>query len=348
MSSLAKSWRWNLPVLAVVLAYFVVVVLMSRVAGFGLPPLGAYLGVASSLGLASVILVGLTLFYDLARHRPASPIAYLRPWLTERKVVERAILAAPQALALVVLAVVFGSAKSSIPLFHPFTLDPLFAEMDAALFLGHDPWRIIHPFVGHPWISAGLNVFYNVWLPTLLVVALLFMCWPERPKLRLQYLLAHTLSWILVGSVAATALASVGPCYYAHFYGDQRFEPLMDYLRGASGVAPIPALKVQATLLAWAESERFGLGGGISAMPSMHVSGATLLVLAGRSVSPLWGRVAMAFFAAIFTGSIHLGYHYALDGVLAALLTAVIWWVSGKAAATYLDRTEAAPEPVAA
>ena len=348
MSSFAKSWRWNLPVVGVVLTYIGVTVALSRIAGFGLPPLGAYFGVASSLGLASVILVGLTLLYDLARNRPESPIAYLRPWLAERKIVERVLLAAPQALALTVLAVMFVAVKSSIPLFHPFTLDPLFADLDAALFLGQDPWRVIHPLVGYPWVSATLNFFYNIWLPTLLVVALLFMCWSERPKLRLQYLLAHALCWILVGSVAATALASVGPCFYAPFYGDQRFEPLMAYLRDANQVAPIPALKVQGMLLTWAESERFGLGGGISAMPSMHVSGATLLVLAGRSVSPLWGRIAMAFLAVIFIGSIHLGYHYALDGVLGALMTTVIWYVSGKVAAAYLERTETAPEPVAA
>jgi hypothetical protein len=348
MSSLVKSWRWDLPVLVAVAAYAGVTILLSRMVGFQLPPPSAYLGVASSLGLATVILVGLTLLYDLARTRPESPIAYLRPWLAERRVVERLVLAAPQALALSVLAATFGAMKSSIPLFHPYALDPLFAEMDAALFLGHDPWRVIQPLVGYPWISAGLNLLYNVWLPALLVVSLVFMCWSERPQLRLQYLLAHTLSWILVGSVAATALSSVGPCFYAHYYGDPRFEPLMGYLRDASQTAPIPALKVQGMLLAWAESGSFGLGGGISAMPSMHVSGATLLLLAGRSVSPLWGRIAAVFLAAIFIGSIHLGYHYALDGVAGVLLTVAIWFACGKFASAYLDRTKAAPATVAA
>jgi hypothetical protein len=41
----------------------------------------------------------------------------------------------------------------------------------------------------------------------------------------------------------------------------------------------------------------------------------------------------------IFAGSIHLGYHYAVDGYFAWALTRVLWWAAGHMA----RRWEATP-----
>ena len=43
---------------------------------------------------------------------------------------------------------------------------------------------------------------------------------------------------------------------------------------------------------------------------------------------PRW-FAAIVYAFLIWTASVHLGWHYALDGVLAALLTVVLWWVTG-------------------
>ena len=34
-----------------------------------------------------------------------------------------------------------------------FRFDPLFADLDRALFLGHDPWRITHGLLPSPWVT---------------------------------------------------------------------------------------------------------------------------------------------------------------------------------------------------
>jgi len=104
----------------------------------------------------------------------------------------------------------------------------------------------------------------------------------------------------------------------------------------------MPALGVQDNLRAWSDLRRYGVGGGISAMPSMHMSIVTLFVLAGWSVSRRWGLLATAFFVVIFLGSIHLGYHYAVDGYVSMALTTVIWVVSGWFAQAWLARDPAA------
>ncbi|AZI35430.1 hypothetical protein NT2_09_00850 [Caenibius tardaugens NBRC 16725] len=38
------------------------------------------------------------------------------------------------------------------------------------------------------------------------------------------------------------------------------------------------------------------------------------------------------FFAIILIGSVHLAYHYAVDGYAAIIATAIIWIVAGRAA----------------
>jgi membrane-associated phospholipid phosphatase len=72
------------------------------------------------------------------------------------------------------------------------------------------------------------------------------------------------------------------------------------------------------------------LGFEVSAMPSVHVASATLLALFGfaiaRPIGVLLGLIAICTFVA----SVALGWHYALDGYVGAILACVIWWFAGR------------------
>ena len=68
---------------------------------------------------------------------------------------------------------------------------------------------------------------------------------------------------------------------------------------------------------------------GISAMPSMHNASAVLFALAFRQVSKRLGWFFAAYAAVILVGSVHLGWHYAIDGYAGVVIAVFSWWLAG-------------------
>ena len=100
----------------------------------------------------------------------------------------------------------------------------------------------------------------------------------------------------------------------------------MAHLRRADEIVPIWALDVQAML--WRLHAAGSAEASVSAMPSMHNGSALLFALASGGW-PTWiRRFLWVYVGVIFAGSIHLGYHYAVDGYLAILVAAPIWYAS--------------------
>ena len=79
---------------------------------------------------------------------------------------------------------------------------------------------------------------------------------------------------------------------------------------------------------------------GISAMPSMHVAICVLFGLWVTRFRKLALTVlAWSYAVAIYIGSIHLGWHYATDGVVSAICVLAIWWTTGR----YVEWLKALP-----
>jgi hypothetical protein len=68
---------------------------------------------------------------------------------------------------------------------------------------------------------------------------------------------------------------------------------------------------------------------GISAMPSVHVAAAVLFALVGWQVGRAMGIGFTIYALVILTGSVHLGWHYAVDGYLSAAAVLLLWAASG-------------------
>lgn len=301
------------------------------------------------IGLAGLICL-------LIKHRPRggkgeSPFAVTADWIVARWRRDWLVSLIWPPLLFATLMASFNGFKQMILRDAAFAYDPLFAQLDRVLFFGLDPWRLTHGIVASPWASYMLDNAYHGWfVPMSLGVILCGFLPASTWRLRTQYLLSYIAVWVGIGSVLAYLTPAAGPCFYSTFVGPAPdFDPLMAKLAvdqaAIAGSIPgtkLAALSNQAMLLAVRGSNNLAVGGGISAMPSVHNALAVLFALAGFSINRWAGWVMSVYAALIWIGSIHLGWHYAVDGIAAALLTILIWKATGHLA----DRLERSAPPI--
>jgi hypothetical protein len=193
-----------------------------------------------------------------------------------------------------------------------------------------------HALLGSPEGIVAVDRLYHGWFAPMMIGVILCAWFPAASfRLRTQYLLSYRAVWIVLGSYLAFLLPSAGPCFHSALVGPApEFEALLQRLRDveqATG-APLLALHNQATLLNAYLNEGLAIGGGISAMPSVHNGLSILFALAAWRISRPLGMLFAAYAMMIWVGSIHLGWHYALDGIVAAIFTAGIWHSCGRLA----------------
>ena len=240
----------------------------------------------------------------------------------------------PALILLPLFLSVFSSYKSLIPSISPFRWDASLAALDRVIHGGVDPWIWLHPILGTPWVTFAIDALYH---PLWSIAFVTVWCWQaldhRDPVLRLQFLLAFLMVWILLGSVGATLMSSAGPCYYGRVVGGpDPFEPLLAYLAEARQHLPLASAFAQDSLWRAYASGTVGVGSGISAMPSVHVATTLLFVLLARRYGGwlAWGFSALL--AVVLVGSVHLGWHYAVDSYAAILITVPVWFAAGSAA----------------
>ena len=297
----------------------------------------------------------LTLLVELYRNRPRggpgpSPFAVIVSVGKARWERDRFASLFWPPLLFATLMASFNAFKQMVLPAAGFTLDPAFAAADKLLFLGNDPWRVTHFMLGSPDATWLVDRAYHAWFVPMSVGVLLCAWLPASTyRLRNQYLLSYSAIWIGIGSVLAFLMPSAGPCYYENFVGSYpSFAELNARLVAAQSAAGanLTALANQSGLLRMFGGDSLAVGAGISAMPSVHNGLAVLFAIAAWRVNKWLGAALGAYAVLIWIGSIHLGWHYAIDGLLAAALTFAIWWVAGRATERFergVPQTEAKP-----
>lgn len=274
---------------------YVASVSFPAVVGYTLLPLAFYL---------------ITFLVWLAKLWPESPVPVLRDKSRE------AALTAIDRTGLFVGSGLFFTwlppIKATFPAAHGFWADARLASVDRAL-LGQDAWKISHSLFGA--LTREIDYFYNLWVVIIVVISLCVALFASERRMA-AYFLGIALSWTVLGTGLASSLASAGPI----------FGPDLGYgfsdLRAQLGDARLTML---AHDILWNtyQSGLLRIGGGISAAPSIHC--ALTFVFCLSAYKTRWFVPAVAYSVFIWVGSVHLGWHYFIDGLLSLLGVLAMW-----------------------
>ncbi len=210
---------------------------------------------------------------------------------------------------------VLGWLKIMLPIAQPFWADPLLADLDAAIF-GTDPWRLTYALLG--WATPLIDEVYVTWAPVKFA-ALLGLLVAPASRLKNRCLLAYFMI-VAAGALGQYSLSSAGPVFYPHLNLGERFSEL-----------PIPPLVEAARTFLWSDYLRAGgnIASGISAFPSLHVAIGLWVALVVRTYLPAEQVIGLLWLAFILIGSVHLGWHYALDSIAAVAVALLVWRLVG-------------------
>lgn len=331
--------KWMLPLAVMILTLYAVSVFATRALGYADPNmLGDY--AHKALFASPLILIsGLTvILIRLALAGERQPIARFSVML-KRQFPDGAAICS-RVLLIILMPLLFCSystLKMLIPSVVAFDADALFARADRLLFLGTDPWRVTHAMFGNE-ATFLIDRLYTLWVP-LLAFSIGYFTFFARHEDRARFFLTFSGAWILLGTIGAYLGASAGPCFlglmgnpesaaYAELMN--RLWTMEAELGGRPGDPALGALHWQNVLWEAYNEKAVSFGMGISAMPSMHVSVATLYVLSARRLGRIPLALASLFFAVTIVGSVHLGWHYAVDGLVSGTATVAIWRAVGR------------------
>ena len=292
----------------------------------------AYVGGSTAVTILCALGVIFVFIARLARVNADHPLQTLKV-----KAQARLVLMLLPTIIFPAFLAAFTASKTGISLTIGFKWDWLWASADRVLF-GDDAWRITHRWLGTSSMVAWQWIYTVAWA-TVLVFAKSLVAILGRPSRVFVFYVSMMLTWFLGGFVLAYAFSAAGPAFVylidpmlAH-----QFAPLKSTL-SQSLPENAPILATQTYLASAIDSHIAVRGGGISAMPSMHVGAASIYVLASRGSR--WFIPAITFWALIFVGSAYFGYHYWIDGIVAAAVAAASW----KAAEMLADRAKSAPK----
>ena len=290
-----------------------------------------------ALPVGFIVVVLLRFGQYLLIEKPESPVGLLLSEIKELFVrPARIINALPVFFALALFNKSIVELKPIIPMIEPFSWDTSLMEWDRSIHFGVDPWVLLQPLLGFDYVTFFINIAYNLWFLALFGAWFWFAFRKDANELRTRFFLAYMLIWWVGGGLLAVLFSSAGPAYYGLLgLSPDPYSGLLAYLREVDGRVPLWILDTQNLL--WEGYTGQGRAFGISAFPSMHNASAILFAVALSRCSRILGYVFFAYAFVILIGSVHLGWHYAVDGYAGFLIGLAGWWIAGPIAKWFTE-----------
>ena len=268
------------------------------------------------VGFGVALLVLLDIAIRAARRTPGrTPTrAAMRAVRRERWTPARSLAVGIALISFYATYMAYRNLKAIVPLLRPdVVLDRQLADLDRALFFGHDPAALLHSILGVGISTHLLSTAYAafiVFLPLSLAVGLVFS---RDLRAGLFYATSLSINWVL-GAASYFMLPSLGPIYYEPNAFSQlphsevtRLQDMLLDQRIAFLAHPVTATPQS-----------------IAAFASLHISMSLTAALAAHLLG--WGgrlKIALWIWVGLTTlATIYLGWHYVLDD-LAGIVIAV-------------------------
>lgn len=271
------------------------------------------------------------IFYVMVKISPNRLFLYLwselKSWLTSYTFFRGCL----NYISICVFLSAMTSFKSLIPEINPFSWDPTLENFDRLLHGGFSPWEIIHPLFSSPFMSYIIDVVYRLWFIIMMITVVWFIFLSKDEQLRKRFMVTYVVAWAINGTIFALVFSSVGPAFFSNVYPEANnpYLDLMTYLNSVNNSYSLMALNSQKMLWHLYDTAQLGATGGISSMPSMHVSIAFLIFAVSLQTPYMTAKLlGGAFLLLTLVGSVHLAWHYAIDGYFSIISTALIWRLS--------------------
>lgn len=258
--------------------------------------------------------------FHLALIKADAPLRNVRERLRER-----ALYLLLPTLVFPLFLASFTTVKTAIPFLVGYSWDPVWAEADRLIFR-EDAWRIAHHWLGSGAVRP-LEWFYSVGWGLTFIFAMALVPLNAAPRFTAKFYCAMMTTWLIGGVALAYLFSAAGPVF-AHLAsrgGPDDFGGLHRVLN--STLSPDSPIRLTENYLASSLGSHTAVkGGGISAMPSMHLATVSIYVFAARKTP--WLLPAILLWLIIFVASAYFGYHYWVDGLAAAAVAWAAWRAS--------------------
>jgi len=221
--------------------------------------------------------------------------------------------------ALKIVMTIHCTIKQSIPIINPLLYDDLLWKIDKVIHLGFSPTLIPLKLLSIPFVTTFIDITYILWYFVKLPFFITFI-WFVDQKERYHFFSSYFLLWI-TGGLLALLFPSVGPIYkHPDLFADLNI-PFAFELQKQLWIHYNEVLR---------HPENFAtfIYEGVAAFPCLHVGIVVLFCIFSKKLNKTLFIIMLFYVLIIQVGSVHLGWHYAIDGYFGTLLAFFCYFIT--------------------